>query len=734
MISVIINTLRRPLELEKALNALEKQTYKDFEVIVVFGPDDEVSRQMVSVKFPTAKQARVEVANLSISRNEGIKNAASEWIAFLDDDGIPEIDWLEELYTFAEATGIDIVSGPLVDRTGLEYQALSVTSNIHGESFVFKRSKQELPFLTKVNSLSSNYPSVVGANFMIRRSTLEAIGGYDEVFEYYLDETDLCIRAVHVGAKIGYAPYGAVHHKWRAGVVRGENRVTSNYWPILKNFAYFNLKHASLAYSKLELEARYLNFANKCKQDLTWAIAHNLLDIEFLASFELHKQTAWNHALNQFKEHAFSPGVSKIEKLSDFKKFRTIATRSIVITCKDASPGKSSGIGNLMKSRISSLSKESYSIKVIYFDTNIFLETGEAITYSDGIWWINAAALPKSYREAHERNVNQFKVDNHAALEHVGDFASRICIWLSWIKEHTKISGVFTQSWDAEGYFLAKQKIPFAVFAYTPARVVQALCSNLELKNVLGQLWELEKLCLEGSELVIFDSNFLLEDLSDLDISNKAVSYPGIKVNEINPFYQIGDFYLYVGNLDPRKGFDWLIETWQLALTLQYKINLVIVGVSTEELINYLAEKNIRIENLPTCLGRIKDEELSRLYSSCTAVVIPSKYESFGLPSIEGMSHGKPFIGANNSALSEIAEISSAGILVEEGDTESLLKALSEIPPDYFRKIGISGLNACLDIFSIENTANELIGIINRFLGKEEINYSLDLNRFGPLY
>jgi glycogen(starch) synthase len=716
MISVVINTLGRPLELEKALVALSKQTFEDFEVVVVFGPNDEISQEIVNKFFPTAKQSSVDVENLSISRNEGIRNSAGEWVAFLDDDGIPEADYLEELHKFAEAKDLDIVSGPLVDRTGLEYQSLSVTSNIHGESYVFKSSKHELPFLTEINALWKNYPSVIGANFMIRRRTLELIGGYDEVFEYFLDETDLCIRAVKMGAKIGYASHGVVHHKWRAGVVRGENRVVSNYWPILKNFAYFNLKHASPHFTEIYLKKKYQEFAAKCEKDLIWAVSNKLLTPDHLEKFKIHDENAWSYATDQHSTQVTLKSSVNLQKQTEFLKFSSRATESIVITCKGAGPGSNSGIGNLIRRQILGLAKEEISIKVIYLDQDVFDSSGEAITYNEGIWWINAAAIPTSFQYDHESQLSEFNIEHHGSLSHVGDFASRVQVWISWLKEHTSISGIFTQSWDAEAYFLAKKGIPYAVFSYTPARVAQELCLDQDLKETLGQLWESEKKVLESAQLVIFDSFFLKQDLSDLKILNSEVCYPGVTKNELKPPHDSEDFFLYIGSADPRKGLNWLIKTWKLSLEVGREFKLVIVGLTQEELRNFLLKENIYVEKIPVCLGRISDEELAHLYSSCLAVIIPSKYESFGLPTIEGMSYGKPFVGASNSALLEIASSTSAGILVQTDNTELLLDVLTQTPHEHFRKIGNKGLVACSELFSQETSTRELSQIINRYM------------------
>ncbi|MDQ1833898.1 glycosyltransferase family 2 protein [Massilia scottii] len=52
---------------------------------------------MIASWLPRIRTARCDVANLSVSRNIGICMAAGDVVAFIDDDAIPEPEWLTEL-------------------------------------------------------------------------------------------------------------------------------------------------------------------------------------------------------------------------------------------------------------------------------------------------------------------------------------------------------------------------------------------------------------------------------------------------------------------------------------------------------------------------------------------------------------------------------------------------------------------------------------------------------------
>ena len=51
--------------------------------------------------------------------------------------------------------------------------------------------------------------------------------------------------------------------------------------------------------------------------------------------------------------------------------------------------------------------------------------------------------------------------------------------------------------------------------------------------------------------------------------------------------------------------------------------------------------------------GRVSSEELDRWYEHAAAVVVPSRYEGFGLPALEAMAHGCPVIAASAGSLAE---------------------------------------------------------------------------------
>ena len=137
-----------------------------------------------------------------------------------------------------------------------------------------------------------------------------------------------------------------------------------------------------------------------------------------------------------------------------------------------------------------------------------------------------------------------------------------------------------------------------------------------------------------------------------------------------------GDF-LYIGNLETRKGTDILLKAYKL-----YKQNggtrgLRIAGKMREERIQKLFDEiTAEIDGI-TYLGYISEEQRNQEYAACHAFLFPSRAEGFGIPIIEAMNYNKPVIAGKLDTLVEVAgnEINYFPLLQ---DTEKCAAILAE--------------------------------------------------------
>lgn len=119
-ISVCICTFKRPELLKCLLTELSKQnTQAAFSYSVIVADNDrlESAREVVEEFAATSDIPVVYVVeseqNIAMARNKALEYASGDYIAFIDDDEIPDKSWLRKLLATCDADGVDGVLGPV---------------------------------------------------------------------------------------------------------------------------------------------------------------------------------------------------------------------------------------------------------------------------------------------------------------------------------------------------------------------------------------------------------------------------------------------------------------------------------------------------------------------------------------------------------------------------------------------------------------------------------------------
>lgn len=136
--------------------------------------------------------------------------------------------------------------------------------------------------------------------------------------------------------------------------------------------------------------------------------------------------------------------------------------------------------------------------------------------------------------------------------------------------------------------------------------------------------------------------------------------------------------YLYIGNLETRKGTDILLKAYQMYRENGGNRGLCIAGKMREERIQKLFDEvQAKTEGLKY-LGYISEEERNKAYASCHAFVFPSRAEGFGIPIIEVMNYNKPVIAGELDTLKEVAGDCITFFPLSQ-DTNKSVEALSQL-------------------------------------------------------
>lgn len=129
------------------------------------------------------------------------------------------------------------------------------------------------------------------------------------------------------------------------------------------------------------------------------------------------------------------------------------------------------------------------------------------------------------------------------------------------------------------------------------------------------------------------------------------------------------------GNRMPHKGLNTLIEALSL-IPAERRPTLALTASPAHDPLRAVAER-YGVSDSVQFNGWITRPELDELYAEATLVVFPTMFEGFGLPVLEGMSHGAPVLCSDLPVLREVG--GDAAEYVEAGSASALASAIDEL-------------------------------------------------------
>jgi glycosyltransferase involved in cell wall biosynthesis len=112
-------------------------------------------------------------------------------------------------------------------------------------------------------------------------------------------------------------------------------------------------------------------------------------------------------------------------------------------------------------------------------------------------------------------------------------------------------------------------------------------------------------------------------------------------------------------------------------------------------------------------VGRVPTGELLALYRRAALVVVPSRFEGFGLPAAEAMACGTPVVATAAGALPEVVERGGGGILVPRDDAPALAKGIASLlgQPQRRAELGARGRRGIVEAYAWPSIAAATAGI-----------------------
>ena len=735
-VSIVINTYNRAHTLPRTLSSLKYLRYSgDFEVVVVNGPSTDNTDNILQEWRGQIKIGRCEETNLSKSRNIGIALASGEVIAFLDDDAIPEANWLNELIdTYLSDPNIGAAGGKVYNPTGVSFQAEYIYADRLGNSINLQK-----PVLDKSFPFSWRFPQNMGCNASYRKDYLLKVGGFDEEYEYYLDETDVCNRLTDAGYIVAQIDGAYVHHKFSSSHLRDQRSIIKNHFPIIKNKIYYSNIYATEYIPKSEIDADNEKFIDGFRQTIKERIKTKVLPKAELVRFESQVRDAKRVGIAQATEarkigRKFISETTLKEFSSTFKKFITYTNNeSLEIVFVDKYYCEPGGGTTYFKTLALELSKLGHIVHIICEGKNSF----DTVDFENGVWVHRITT--KNYdlsTEAIERCIPQ----------HIWNWSYSALTEARRIELHRHIDVVEAPLWDTEGCsFMLEGSWPLVTFLITPLAVWLKCNPNQSsdpnfMKSFAKPMLSLEKEILMRSHNVKADSEGIVQNVEDLysfkfDRNRLSVILLGIPcVSDLKISRNDNDIrILFVGRLEARKGVDVLLDCIPEILEMHSNVSFILAGddsISSNG-INYkldFIEKNSNnkyvMDNVRFC-GKVSDEELESLYKECDIFVSPSRYESFGLIFLEAMREGKPVIGCSTGGMVEVIENGFNGLLAKPSDKISLMKCLEILinDSDLRIKMGRNGYSRFLERFTSEMMASKTVDLYRTIIGRRHEDF-----------
>lgn len=214
--SVIISTIGRADDLARCLDAVSKQRFSPFDVIVIDNSPDGDSQTLALAARFGARYVREKRPGLSRARNRGALVSGSDIIAYLDDDSVPEEGWLAAIVEEFADPEVMAVGGRTVPMR-LETDSEKLFAEVRGLAYnrpsrlVVDRNTPYWFDICGFGGIGS------GCNMAIRRTAFEVWPGFNERTGrgtpiYGGDEQYAFLSLVSLGFRAAYTPKAIVRH------------------------------------------------------------------------------------------------------------------------------------------------------------------------------------------------------------------------------------------------------------------------------------------------------------------------------------------------------------------------------------------------------------------------------------------------------------------------------------------------------------------------------------------
>lgn len=723
-VSIIINTDGRAKSLATCLESLRYLRYPNFEVVVVAGPTRDGTHELCESYGAAIKYAVCPERNLSMSRNVSIAISAGEFVGFLDDDSVPEPEWLDDVMPAFRDPEVAVAGGFLHDHTGKTYQWTFGTVDRFGGADTGWRTPA--PHLNFPGSF--HYPHVM-ANSVFRRSAIVEVGGFDEEYEYFLDESDIIVRFVDAGMKVAQLDKGFVHHKYMPSHIRNESKVLTSWRSVIKNKTYFALQHAREHVGIDRITQVMHETIEEFRGSVRWAVGENKLTPDYIERFEEEVDLAYQDGLQRGLSGVRRiPGSSAMKGVQEVTRFvpwmEAAEQRCYVLLSQTYPPGNVGGIGRYIHQLAVEIARMGHQVHVLTMGNG-----HDRVDFEEGVW-------------VHRITPREFALPEGMQLPaHLWNYSRTMFAEAEEIAARRQVHAVYAPVWDLEGIaFLHNGVFPLVTSLQTTmASYLDANPGKREdthfMTSFANPVLALEKRLMRESGRVHAISTAIVDEIEQqydfrfdrarLDLVPLGLEdWSGKEVEAPEPLAVGAVRLCFVARMEMRKGADVFLEVAERLLTRYPQLHIDLVGNdsivqadgATMRAQFEAGHAELVRSNRIVFHGSVPDAALRGFYAHADLIVAPSRFESFGLVHLEAMMYGKPIIGCKIGGMPEVVADGETGLLAAPGDAESLFAAIAQLldDPALRTRLGHAGRRRYLEQFQASSMAEGVVAALRR--------------------
>lgn len=265
---IIVNYNGAEVVLNCLASLVQTVVMEGTEIIVVDNASTDGSPAAIAEQFPAVRLIpQSKNVGFGAANNVGVAHARGEYVFLLNSDTVLLTDVIPTLVAkFHQYPGVGIVGPRLLNPDHSFQLSTAYAISLWGEFRTLMQVRQYRQ-LAHRSALAKRYGRdlsvdiVVGAAMMMRRSLYQQVGGFDETFFMYLEESDLCQRVRELGYQILYTPDGELIHIGGYSVAKVSEKMAEEY---RRSQRYYYQKHRP-RWEQWILH-QYLHYKYWCKQ------------------------------------------------------------------------------------------------------------------------------------------------------------------------------------------------------------------------------------------------------------------------------------------------------------------------------------------------------------------------------------------------------------------------------------------------------------------------------------